>query len=345
MKKLALLAIPSLAAGLLASCADDKAEHMPDYPSGAAIKFAVTAPITPRSAETTTTTIQSFLLNAYSQNTKFMNNVTVNRTGSSWSYSPVVYWPAEPVNFYAVSPDVRATATSTSDSYAMQYENKGNVDLLYSVAHNQTQDGYGTPKPVTLNFRHALSRIKVNISSNDKNMKVYVKEVELEGIAQKGMFTFPKETTAAGGTIVGAWSNQTDIEDIDVFSVEGQGTLLTATPAEFSNQNYFFAMPQNLSPASATASSVSGSYIMVEAQIKNDQGLVLWPNAQTPAANKDGDKGIIRFPLCRDNAPMSWNPGQGYIYNITIDAIPGLDLISFNVTVDDINYDNTSMTE
>lgn len=349
MKHLKIYAVPMLAMGLLATaCSSD--DHESNLPlTGNQIQYSVAAPIAPRVVsrpETTTASIETFLVNAFSEGTRFINNVTVNKNGGKWTPAEVSYWPAAPVNFYAISPDIRTNVTNNNGSMTFVYDNPGNQDLLYSVAADQTQSSTTAPKPVELNFRHALSRIVVLMSSAKSDMEVFVKEVELENILQRGEFTYPSETTAIGGSLVGTWGKQTENGDADVFESKKpdgtpnpDGQLLTSTATEFSNCGFSFAIPQDLKVAGDVNNEVTGSYIKVEAVIKNKAGLVIWPNAQTPAANRDGDKGIIRFPLCRDNAAMPWIAGQAYIYNIAINNLPGLELIDFTVTVDQINYD------
>ncbi len=352
MKHLNILAIPCLALGCItAACSSDDDNNAPST-TGNEIKFSVVAPATPRVAhvETTTESIKTFLLNAFTNKNTFMDNLTVNRVSGNpiqWDYGTPVYWPANPVNFYAVSPDIRTSSVGVKDnSFSMNYDNTGSVDLLYSVAYEQTQSSMTDPQPVKLNFRHALSRVAVLMSSTNSNFKVHVNKVEFENILQSGQFTFPQATTAAGTSVSGTWANQSDLDDADIWISNGKTTenLLTIDAREFSNLNYSFAMPQTLAIATSVASGeVEGSYIKVECEIVDQHGNTLWPNAKTPEANKENGKGIIRFPLCKDNQSMNWEAGIAYIYNIKINELPGLEPIDFTVTVDEINYDGNKI--
>lgn len=335
-----------LAAGFaLSACSsDDNPSGTKPSQGGAQIRFNVVAAATPRVAhvETTTSSINSFLVNAFTEKKPFMTNVTVQREGetSNWTYHPLAYWPASAVNFYAVSPDIRNTVRDNgTDKWVMSYDNEGNTDLLYAVTAEMSQSNPTAPQPVQMNFRHALSRIAILMSSTNSQIRVHVNSIELENIFSTGDFRFPEETTAPDSAVTGSWSNQSSSGDEDIFELPEMGTVLTETPTELSNQNFHFALPQTLTPVSETANNFSGSYIKIKCRIFNPAGTLLWPNAKTPAENKDGEFGLVRYPLCLANQTMSWDAGKAYIYNITINDLPGLAGIDFTVTVDKINYD------
>ena len=342
MKHAKLLSLSLIAIGLgVSSCSND---NDPSESAGRAIRFTVVAPPTPRNVpkvETTTTTINNFLLNAYTGNNLFIDNLKV--TGSNadgWQYSPEYYWPAKPVNFYAVSPTVSGlTAPPTgNDTFKASYTNKGDVDLLYSVAADQHPGNTQTPQPVSLNFRHALSRVVVNMLSSNPQISVKVYDVSFENVCESGVFEFPRETTAADSKESGTWSEQGGMTTSTVYSNADGSAYLTSAPVLFSNCDYNFALPQTLRDVDATATTVTGSYIKVKCVIDDatDTHNRLWPNSTTPAANVDGEYGVIRFPLVTEKAD-SWKQGQGYIYNLDINKVPGLNLIEFTVTVDIIN--------
>lgn len=346
MKHYNLLALPCLALSLMAASCSKDDDKQPSQ-TGQEIRFQVVAPATPRMAhvETTTQTINQFLLNAFVNQRPFITNLQVTGGNGNWQYTPAYYWPANTVNFYAVSPMELKSATGvTGDSFKMSYANTGETDMLYSVAAGQQQTSATTPQPVLLNFRHALARVAVLLRSSNTQLSVQVNQVALANIKSTGIFEFPKETTAQNTNIKGSWSEQNAIVSPTIYTPDTKNPgLLTGNPTEFSNKNYNFAMPQDLAQVVPESVIVEGSYIEVRCKISDTKGNALWPNATTPADNKDEQgNGIIRYPLCRDNAPMNWEAGKAYLYNIDIKEAPGLEKISFDVTVDEINYDQNT---
>ena len=196
MKNIKLLSIPVLMLGIMASSCSKDDDKTPTTPSGAAIKFTVVAPKAPRDAsrpETTTATIDYFLLNAFTKGEPYIDNLGVEKESNNWVPAQTIYWPASTVNFYAVSPDIRTGATGRiGNNLMMSYTNEGATDLLYSVAMDQKQTDALNPKPVSLNFRHALSRVVVMMSSNNSLIKVNVSKVALANIYKTGVLSFLK---------------------------------------------------------------------------------------------------------------------------------------------------------
>ena len=109
-----------------------------------------------------------------------MQNVHVTRSGSSWTYSPVAYWPSTPVNFYAFSPNItNSPSTGTPGLGTIPgYNSNGATDLLYAVNMDESPDG----TPVNLNFRHALTRVSAMLSSSNPAITVHVHYVKLYNI-------------------------------------------------------------------------------------------------------------------------------------------------------------------
>ncbi len=114
------------------SCSSDDPERPA---SGDAISFSAVAPNGSRAASTTTASLKEFVVYGFTEGSTLLDGVKVTRNGGSWTYSPEAYWPVNPINFYAFSPDI----TESPDIQGMDggnipdYTSPGNVDLLYSV--------------------------------------------------------------------------------------------------------------------------------------------------------------------------------------------------------------------
>lgn len=168
-------------ASLIAACGMVSCSDKDDWPvdnSGNAIKFGAVVPKSSRAASTTTTTINSFIVYGFTGGKLYMEDVKVSRSGASWHYTPLMYWPETPVNFYAYSPELTSIPSVDPDNLGSipNYANYGQTDLLYSVSMNET----AKESPVLLNFRHALSRVDVMLSCSNPNIYVKVAYVLLK---------------------------------------------------------------------------------------------------------------------------------------------------------------------
>lgn len=336
------LALTAFSIGLTSCTNDELPSGEPVDPS--VISFTATAPRAASRAEATTTaTIQSFVVYAFTDGKLLMDSVTVTRSGSEWTYSPTAYWPTSPVNFYAFSPDISGSPNILGNGTASlnMYENPGNIDLLYAVNYGETQKG----TPVQLNFRHAFSKVDVYLSSDNSKLQVKVGKVMLGNIYTIGSFTYPKATTAASTPdVVGKWATPRRLTNVDLYASESSPAALTALPTDLGDSNpsgsIDFMMPQELKPLAydETTKSFVGAYIAVDCKIFDKAtGAQLFPNSQTPGYLLVGDTGYgrIMYPAT-GKVIQAWKLGYSYRYNIEInDPAVLLDGIKFDVTVDE----------
>lgn len=161
----------------------------------------------------------------------FMFNVEVAYDGTSYTYSPVRFWPAvtEKLNFWAYSPysaspvlykagTTTAFSSTTKGIPDIQYTADGQTDFLVSdIVKNQTKNS--NSGLVVMPFNHALSKVDVTVNKDDPTSKytVKLKAVRFDGIYSTGILS-----NNAG------WSNLSDNGDYTVFS--GNQTLST-TPS------------------------------------------------------------------------------------------------------------------
>lgn len=327
---------------LTASCASNE-EPKPD--TGKLISLGAVVPNGPKEASSTTTTasIQEFTVYAFTGGNVLMDGVKVVRDGGSWTYSPDAYWPVTPVNFYAYSPEI-ATTTSINQSEGdiPAYLNQGDVDLLYSVQKDVMQQ----PAPVSLNFRHALSKVSVMLSSNNPRIRVMVSYVCISNLYQQGSFQFPQSSTLATmPDVVGSWSDLKSKATMITFAVIGYDDQVELTPQPtdltVNTLNHSFVIPQPLANVSLSESGYSGNYIEVDCEIFDvATGAKLWPNSHTPdyMLVPHTQTGRIIYKITSDNI-NAFLPGHAYIYNISIDNPSVLDKIEFNPTVDEYSID------
>jgi len=333
-------AVPALMA--MAGCADEADE--PKAIMSDDILFSATVPNGSRAVPTTTATIKEFVVYAFTEGDTLMNGVKVVRAGGSWTYSPEAYWPENPVNFYAFSPDISQSPyiEGTGGGHIPDYMNPGNVDLLYSVRANVTQQA----APVMLNFRHALSRVSLMLSSSNQRIMVKVNSMSLCNFYMQGTFNFPAESTLASAPeVVGQWTLLKNLGKSLLFyaPTPDDQVILTHVPTDYTinNVDYSYVIPQPLKELDFAASNYTGNYIQIDCEIYDTAtGAKLWPNSRTPdhmlVPHTQG--GRIVYPVTTGDI-KEWKPGYAYIYNIAINNPDVLDKIEFDVTVDEYSID------
>lgn len=349
-KPIPILTIASmwLLAALATSCSGTD-EQAPAQFDDNAIRFAAVTEYS-RTADITTNNLTSFNVYAYtgtaSAPVTFMDNVTVTKTSSNtWTYSPLQYWPAkQTVDFYAFAP--AGWVGETGPLGAVPYDaSAGTEDIVYAVSPGLSGNSGMVNAQVVFNFRHALSKLTVKLSSTNTKLKVIVANVGMANIMTKGNFTFPSASTASAPTSenVGRWTDQnTPMAYVLHWSQALSDRLtLTTTPTVIAATGLgrggeMFILPQQLNNS---ADKEKNTYIAVQCAIYDaESGVHLWPNENTPEENlingsSTGD-GLLKFPLYTDRYSQ-WQPGVHYIYNLVINSNEEMGAIEFgNPTVD-----------
>lgn len=355
---------------LTASCSNDEVTELN---MNNAIKFNVTTGNMSRAAATTTSNINNFTVWAYTsdETTKFeyMKDVDVTKSGSDWTYSPVVFWPKDyKLDFYAVSPSTVTPTINTTTAVITNYiVTDGKEDLLYSYKKEATKGS-----AVNLNFRHALSQIAFKIkNTRATDMQVKVKKITVKGIADKSTLTWATATTGDNltstsndtetGASWGSWSTPTksvaDYGTEYTFYSATDGSEYTLLTSENEIGEPLFLMPQTLTPWNklgngTTTTTNYGACLLVDCQIMGGTSMdvKIWPEDASNYAT-------VAIPLTNPtNDPHKgtgaehdkWMQGKKYVYTIIFGEgagykpTPGGDTpepvlvpITFTVTVDE----------
>lgn len=201
MMKSKYLLVTALSAAALTACNNDE---VLEVNQGRGISFQVATEAATRAAATTTNTINEFKVWGFTDNKTLMDGVEVTKSSGTWSYDNIIFWPASSVDFYSVSPSTVTSVSITNEAqkitgFTVAEKQDEQIDLLYAVNKGERKDDHES-KPVSINFRHALSQIVFKAKNTNENLKVIVKGVKIANIKKAGDFTYPSQSTTTQNT-------------------------------------------------------------------------------------------------------------------------------------------------
>lgn len=366
-----------LAAGLLlmlGSCSQDDIVDVNH--DGDEIRFAAVTNGSTRAADiyNPNNMPASFNVAAMSQGQVYIAGDVINKTGDSWVNSTGTrYWPEAAVDFYAHvnsgSAFMLNDGAPTFNNFSVATEVGSQLDLLYSVKKGQKK----TERPVTLNFRHALSQIVFKAKNESENIYVQIKGIKVVNVKGQGTYKFPTVTTdpnlpeesSNNVTSRGSWTleggNVTyDVELDALTAVEGSKTNPTPVNLTDVKGKALMLLPQGTEawvPETYPAPDAEGntnSYLLVDCVIYNvsgEQGV----DGTLPGKNVclwGTDEGEGKWSTKELAIPVKfyWEEGKKYTYTLVFgngnggynpDPDPGTDPdpvlvpISFEITVDE----------
>lgn len=240
------------------------------------------------------------------------NNQPVTYKASSWTYSPLRFWPTSGhIDFLAYAP--YDSKIVTKDNQKLEFEVNSDItaqkDLLWANnAVDQTLDKISsTGNKVKFTFNHALSKLgyKVKLSGNysPDNATFTLKKITLAGSPDENTKAFYKSgkiDLSKTNTASDLWSEYaTDRQNFDWFS--GSSTV-TGTDLKHPNENraenkdYLFVIPQDFSEA-----GTDNLYVIVEYTITYTSGV---PATVTNRVYKQ--------------LKQKFEPGKAYMINLTL---------------------------
>ena len=318
---------------LFASCGE---EPQPDVTSERATAVTFDAPGDDKGATTTLSInnfkVTAFVINSYGGRETLLYNRVATRVGlNRWDYGEPVDWPTSPVNFYAISPSsfiMNDEWTRMTVNYYPSAPGNGqafvgsDVDLLVAVRKNVDQRN----GRLRLNFRHALSQIKVNLCTTIADgQEVRVRMVAIEGRAE-GQLALPEEDTPrddfSSGSLDGHWTVWNNYSAPLTLFDAGEGSYVTLTDEPFDLvPDGKFLVPFDLWPMHSTG-YVQGTRLEVMYQIVDAAtGSVIWPDNHTQNIDlwrDDKSYGVARFSFRTSTPDGRWRAGKRYRYNVDI---------------------------
>lgn len=320
-KKLLILAVAGFA---LASCSNDEVVESAATSDANAINFRPLVNNVTRAADITTSSLTSFKATAFqtgATTTAYFSNVVFTKNDAgTYTSANKYYWPsAYNLDFYAWSP------ATLSDDYSSISVTPGTTiasqpDLVYGKATNWgKQTGNDGTSGVTINFRHAESKVIVKLKNTNPNLYFTVKDVKIGYLASAGTFAY----STSGET---ASQNDGNLSNSDWTTTGGNETDGVYQLADASSTSYNGAATQVgadmiLIPQALTAATVysaatedaafNGAYILVEykAQNTNSSGAYI-----VGAGSGEGEYVKAIWPL----TAIQWQPGFKYTYTVDL---------------------------
>jgi hypothetical protein len=240
----------------------------------------------------------------------FMKSKPVKwNTSTSWTYSPIEYWPGEKVSFFAYTPSPNSGMTVTfapakaanenpqlyyimSSSYASQ------MDLIVDAEYNLTGENNSEVK---FQFDHVLSRIgfKAKLKNNYAPATVTMTGMSFNygGLYRTGTYTFNSGTVTGSNKDPGNWDvtgGITTIFSTDLLPYNIR--LNSTTPSDIPSGHYLMLIPQK--------NATNQVYVEVEYTIR-------FPD--DPAIETVNEKVYLQ--------EIIWKPGIAYTYTLIIAAL------------------------
>lgn len=196
-----------------------------------------------RAADASFATSTSFKVTAFeagaTSNAYFTNEVFTATAGTTFTSGDKHYWPsAYNLDFYAWQPSTLSANSNNYTGFTITPSTtvSEQIDFVYAVTRGwgryagYTHDGSAG---VTINFRHAESKVLIQLKNTNDNLKITVGNVTIDNL--RGTETFTWNGVIDGTTPVAAGTATTDGQ----YTIEGGGTLsyLNGTWTATSEQN------------------------------------------------------------------------------------------------------------
>jgi hypothetical protein len=277
----------------------------------------------------------------------FMYNTPLRKqSDGSWTYSPIKYWPNEygtganstnvdKLSFWGYYPrgtsglDLYKSGTTTAYDnnsagipkahFTVSSEIPDQVDLMFSTPlydlykNDASHHGELTGGEVTLVFRHALSLIQFNVTSNGSALpagaEIEITELTLTNVKTEGTCNNPAASITSVAEAEAFWTSV--------------GTPVTIElPLGADSDSNLILMPQELAEQGSTGHSTTKLTITFNYS---------FPAADDPTAKITYTDNTVDAYLWSDTAVPAygvkrWLPGRKYVYNVEA----GLEKIEFS---------------
>ncbi len=191
---------------LAASCTKTEVVSCDAQGSQRGIGFSAYTAKPTKAAQTDVKTdnFDSFKVTAIGNTAVYFDNVTFTKNDEGvWASTPLYFWPAYKLNFYAYNTPEKGTFGRTinaTDPQTLTFTPSTVLaeqeDLVAAYAANQAEPSGATD----LTFNHYLTQVIVKAKNSNANYKIVVDGVKLANIVGNGTYTFSDNKMTAGST-------------------------------------------------------------------------------------------------------------------------------------------------
>lgn len=292
----------AMTAMLIASCSSD---DVVSTNTGRAIDFRTS--VGTRGTETTTTNIDKFWVTAIDgAGANYFSQQEFTKDGEFFTSSPLYYWPAGELKFFAYSP----SATDLGGALTISNTTKELKDFSPATEIAEQKDfvtattsgtrAANETKGVKLTFAHQLSQIEIKAKNTNTGYIYTVVGVRIGKPVSKGTFTFDTNK----------WTLTTTEKTNYAVEYTTPPRILGAEAATMmgtANNNAMLLPQQLVAWASATdkTNNANGAYIALKIQITTKDGARVYP----AKAKGDYDWAAVAINT-------NWEAGKKYVYTL-----------------------------
>ncbi|WP_144153761.1 fimbrillin family protein [Segatella copri] len=293
----------AMTAMLIASCSSD---DVVSTNTGRAIDFRTS--VGTRGAETTTDNITKFWVTAIDEaGANYFSQQEFTKDGEFFTSSPLYYWPAGELKFFAYSP----SATDLGGALTISNTTKELKDFSPATEIAEQKDfvtattsgtrAANETKGVKLTFAHQLSQIEIKAKNTNTGYIYKVVGVRIGKPVSKGTFTFDTNDTNKWTLTTTEKANYA----VDYATTPRTLAADAATMMGTANDNAML-LPQQLepwTPETDKANTNNGAYIALKIQITTKDGARVYP------AKGDYDWAAVAIDT-------NWEAGKKYVYTL-----------------------------
>ena len=334
-KNLFIIAAAALA---LASCSNDEIIESAAFSDSNAISFQPYIGGVTRASDIDATSLQSTGFKVFATvesdfSTIYFNETEFTYSDGTYTSTPKYYWPASGnLDFYAYAysgSDGQVTHTAQTKAFTVTPASAAanQTDLVFANSNGKLKDGvYNTSKHygadgVPLNFRHAESKVTVQLQNTNSSLKITVKDVAIGYLNTTGTYTYSGSTTNTDTEHASEYlkfADWTAKSGTGSYSQTASTTSYDGVTSAAGLPQSFILIPQALTVATTYSGSdvrdgdtpgsdFQGAFITVELKIQNQK-----TNAYIVG---DGSTYVTAmWPL----TALTWNPGYHYTYTVDL---------------------------
>ena len=360
MKKISIYLSAALL-GIIALVSCNKDARIADN-ADLGVNFRVTSGALTKATPTTVANLGSFKVTAIGNGASYFTDLNVAVTSAGvCTPEKTYYWPGYELGFYAYANPSGGTASITNAAKGVAgvtpvaaAADQSDFVVAYSTGTKADNMASG----VALNFRHALSQIKIKATNKSTaGLKINVKGVKVANVKASGDFSYPAAVTSGNNaatldfTLWNSSSASKTAYTIGGTSETAVALSATASDIMFSGSSWML-VPQQLvawNLASDKTNSNANAYIGVYLQILDANDGQLYPATA-------GQYAYANVPI-----DTKWEPGKTYTYTLNFldesngggagvddngDPVLGSP-INFTLTVDDwaVSTESTSSSD